>query len=204
MTTRLSRLCAALAPLLLLAACRSVPTRDYTLLPDTVAPVSASTAGHAAFAIAVAPVRVPDQVDTRALVLRASEARLQVQDAHEWAAPLADEIRQALSQRLTALLKVPDVAGLPRPASLPVYRVRVVVTRFDSRYGVDAAVAARWTIEAPVGHRPTVLLCVDAARQAVASGYTALVEGHQRALAALAGRIAAGVTRLRRGKTGCP
>ncbi len=196
-TTQLVMLLATLV----LAACSSTPTRYYTLQgPMTPADV----ATPADYAIEVLPVSVPAQVDTRPLVLRAGGGRLAIEDAHEWAAPLPDEIHQALSQDLTRDLGAEDVYGLSHADSLPVYRIKLIVTRFDSTYGRAVEIQARWSVHALSGQGKTQLTCSSSERQAVAVGYGALVVGHQQALMALAERIAAGVRSLHRGLAICP
>lgn len=186
---------------LLLAACSSTPTRYYTL-QGPMAP--AATTPHAAYAIEVLPVSVPAQVNTQSLVLRAGGGRLAIEDTHEWAAPLPDEIHQALSQDLTQALNTEDVYGLPHADTVPIYRIKLVVTRFESTYGRAVEIQARWSVRALANRQEAPLTCSSREIQAVAVGYDALVLGHQRALAALANGIAAGVRSLSAGTPRCP
>lgn len=197
--------CAVLLIPIVLAGCSSTPTRYYTLQ----GPMAPTEATAATYAIEVLPVSVPAQVDTQPLVLRAGDGRLAINDSHEWAAPLPDEIHQALSQDLTQALGAEDVYGLSHADTQPVYRIKLVVTRFDSTYGHAAEIQARWSVralakrqEAPLKEAP--LTCSSREVQTVTPGYDALVQGHQRALAALAGEIAAGVRSMSAGAPRCP
>jgi len=187
---------------IVLAGCSSTPTRYYTL-QGPMAP--AGTANRAAYAIEVLPVTVPAQVDTQPLVLHVGDGRLAIKDSHEWAAPLPDEIHQALSQDLAQALGAEDVYGLSHADTQPVYRIKLVVTRFDSTYGRAAVIQARWSVRAAPGDQPTTpLICSSREVRTVDPGYDALVRGHQRALAALAGQIAAAVRSLSAGTPHCP
>lgn len=190
-----------LLAVLLLAACSSTPTRYYTL-QGPMAPVEVAT--PPAYAIEVLPISVPAQVDTQPLVLRAGGGRLAIEDTHEWAAPLPDEIRQALSQDLTQTLGAEDVYGLSHADTVPVYRIKLVVTRFDSTYGRAVEIQARWSVRALTNRKEAPLTCSSREVRAVAPGYDALVQGHQRALAALAGQVAAGVRSMSAGVPRCP
>lgn len=202
MTARpvLRRRLSLLAAVALLAGCASAPPpRYYTLVsPPTASPVTAD----AGYAIDLLPVRVPAEVDVRPLVLRAGDGELQLQDEHQWAAPLADQIREALSQRLSAKLGVTDVAGLAAADDAPRVRIQVVVTRFESVFGDYAALAMRWSLRALPGHAEP-LACSAVVVRPVQRGYAALVQGQQRALAAMADKIAVSVRRLRAGQRHC-
>lgn len=194
------RPCLLLAATVWLAGCASAPPpRYYTLVAPTYAsPVTAD----AGYVIDLLPVRVPAEVDVRPLVLRAGDGELQLQDDHQWAAPLADQIREVLSQQLSTTLGVTDVAGLAAAEDAPRVRIQVVVTRFDSAFGDQATLAARWSLRALPG-RAAPLTCSAVLVQPVQRGYAALVQGQQRALAALANKIAAGVRSLRAGQPRC-
>ena len=185
---------------LALSACGTTPTHYYTLVGPAVRDGAPPTAR---FAIEVLPVDVPAQVDTRPLVLRAGNGRLAIEDAHEWAAPLPDELRQALSHDLSRTLGAQDVYGLPNGNERPLYRIKLVVTRFDSIYGSSAVIEGRWSVRDSTD-KPTTLTCSSRETESVGTGYEALVEGHQRALAALAGQIADAVRSLSSGASHCP
>lgn len=185
---------------LALSACGTTPTHFYTLLGPVDLEAAAPTAR---FAVEVLPVDVPAQVDTRPLVLRAGNGQLAIEDAHEWAAPLPDELRQALSHDLTRTLGAQDVYGLPHADKQPLFRIKLVLTRFDSIYGRSAVIEGRWSVRDASGDIQP-LTCSSQESQSVGNGYEALVEGHQRALAALAGQIADAVRGLSSGAAHCP
>lgn len=177
---------AILAGAALLGACASsAPVRYHSLL-DAAADTPASA--PAAFLIDVRPVAIPAQVDRPQLVVRDGGGLLPLEQ-ERWIAPLADEARAALSADLSRALSATDVAGQPRPAGAKVLEIKVDLRRFESAPGAYAAVDAVWSVSAAeAGRQP--LVCDSRAREDVGPGYDELVQGHRRALAAIAGRIA--------------
>lgn len=184
MTMRPSLAVPAAALALLLAACASSsPTRVHTLLPradtDALAP-------SAPYAIEVLPAEVPAQVDVPQLVVRRGDGELTLVETRQWAAPLPAELRTALSSLLRARLGVRDVYRLARADALPVWRIKLVVNRFDTEPGTAVQLDAGWSLS---GDRVT-LSCASQVRETIGPGFDAAVQGHQRALARVADDIA--------------
>jgi uncharacterized lipoprotein YmbA len=187
-----------LAAALLLGACgTSTPVRYYTLQDVAAGQAATSTAGARAaseFALQVQPVRLPAAIDQPQLLLRSSAGEVLPQDGERWLGPLADEIRAALVSQLTRRLRVPEVSALSTPADLPVYRLQIDVTRFDSVRASYVAQELNWSLRASAGaaaQSSAVLLCRS--RQVVPvtePSSAALVAAHQAALNQLAGQIA--------------
>jgi len=177
-------LAAALA--LGLAACASEPAHYYTLM----APVQAQAqlpAAAAGFQFELMAVGIPAQVDQPQLVIRQGGQAVAPLGGERWIAPLAEEVRGALSADLAQALHTPDVSGLPAEGK-PRLRIKVDLRRFDSVPGEYALVDAAWSVRQLQGD--ATLACTSQVREPVGPGYDALVAGHQRALAALAGQIA--------------
>jgi uncharacterized lipoprotein YmbA len=173
---------AALA--LALAACASQPARYYTLIP----PAQAGQPAQAApFQFELLPVGIPAQVDQPQLVIRQGGQGAVPLGGERWIAPLADEVRGALSADLALALHAQDATGLPGGGK-PRLRIKVDLRRFDSAPGEYALVDAAWSVRRLQGE--SVLACTSQVRETVGPGYEALVEGHQHALAALAAQIA--------------
>lgn len=190
------RAAATSVALALLAACASpASTRFHTLLPRVDASTPAVSAQVAAYAIEVLPAEVPAQVDMPQLVVRSSDGELTLVETRQWAAPLPAELRTALSDRLRAQLGVRDVYRLARTDALPVWRIKLVVNRFDTELGVAALLDAGWSVSGDAA----TLSCASQAREVVAAGFDAAVQGHQRALARVASEIAAAVQALQAG-----
>lgn len=192
---------------LLLGACGSAPTQFYTLLSPTAAGAAAASAP---FQIEVLPVDIPAQVATQQLVVRTGSGEMVPVDTRRWIAPLDEEIRGALSADLTQRLGAPDVYGLPGSAAaadasgaVPVYRINLKVQRFESALGAYARIDALWAVRRN-GGGGAVLTCASSESQPVQPGYEAMAQGHQQAVAALAQRIAEGVSAMQQGRAACP
>jgi len=204
MTTTNKAVVSALAcSLLALAACSSAPTQFYTLLP----PPTAAQATAASFQIEVQSVDLPPQVSTPQLVVRTGGSEMVPVDTRRWIAPLGDEIRDALSADLSRQLGARDVYGLPgggTAPTLPVWRISVKVQRFESALGAYARIDAVWALQR-AGDHGIALTCGSSISESVQAGYPDLVEGHQRAVAQLAARIAAGLSAAQQGGgAACP
>jgi uncharacterized lipoprotein YmbA len=173
----------------LLAGCASSPSSRFYTLGGDAAPAAASM--PASFYVEVPPVDMPPQVAKNQLVVQTSPAQVQVLEQERWASLPADEVRRALSADLTRQLGAIDVYNTPRPDSVPVYRVKVNVQRFESWPGSQAVIDAVWSVRAAGSQ--AVLTCRTVAQQPVAAGFDALVGGHRKAVDQLAAEIAAGV-----------
>lgn len=192
---------AATAALTMLAACSSSPpSRFYTLSTapdagvDTAQRTAAAAAANPSLLIEVAPVDMPSQVARNQLVVQKDANQVSVLEEERWASLPGDEVRRALSGDLAQRLGTIDVYGAPYPEGVPVYRVSVNVHRFESWPGSHALIDAVWSVR-PVGSR-AVMTCRSVASVPVASGYDALVDGHRRAVEAIAAAIASGVQSL--------
>lgn len=179
----------------------TVPTHYHTLLG--AAAEANAPAAPAPFLIDVQPVGVPTQVDRPQLVVRDGGGMIPLEQ-ERWIAPLADEARTALSADLSRELGATDVAGQPRPDGAKVLSIKIELRRFDSAPGAYAAIDAVWSlgINAP---NAQPLICASAARETVGQGYDEVVQGHRRALAAIASRIASAARGYAAaGKGACP
>jgi uncharacterized lipoprotein YmbA len=178
----------ALGLLAALTACSSPSARFYTLGGSDAA---LKTATPAAFYLELAGVDMPPQVARNQMVVQDGSAQVRVLEDERWASLPADEVRRALSADLSQQLGAIDVYGTPHPESVPVYRVKVTVQRFESSPGRRALIDAVWSVRGVSNQ--AVLTCRTVAEQPVDAGYDALVAGHRRAVDLLANAISAGV-----------
>ena len=132
----------------LLAGCISAPEpyRHYTLLPPDAALQTPAAPDRAGFYFTLRPIEVPAQVNATMLVVRRSPGEVQVLDTHRWSAPLPDELSQALSLQLGSLLGTLDVGHVRAGSSLPVYRLRVHVRRFEIALGRQVLLDVNWSL----------------------------------------------------------
>jgi uncharacterized protein len=185
-----------------LAACASAPVHYYTLVPEPDT-AQAGAVPAASFQFELLPVGIPAQNDVPQLVVRQGGQAVALLDGERWIAPLADEVRSALSVDLSRRLNAQDIgSGLPVDGK-PVVRIKVDLRRFDSLPGNYALIEATWSVRPLKGD--AVLTCSSRISENVGQGYEGLVAGHQQALAELAGQIAAVAPALAGGSSpACP
>ena len=189
------RSCAAVAAALsLLAACSSTPpTRFYALeavaapQPSAVAP----RAGQAAATVAVRTVAVPAAVDRPQFVVRAGDARVNLDESNRWAGPLRDEIARVVAGNLAAELGAPVItfsAALPAASDLVVL---LDVQRFDAKTGEGVEVDIVWIVRRALDEAPGRSGRSVVREPTGGEGYGALVGAYNRALAKASRDIAA-------------
>lgn len=182
-----------------LSACSSVPPpRFHTLmLAPTGAAASSSVLAAGSLSWEVLPVKVPAQVDQPQWVVRTVDGSLTVLEQERWIAPLGDEIRAAVAERVTKALG----AAATSAAAGKRWQVRIEVQRFDSVPGVEARLGATWTLTSDAEGAVT-LRCRGEFVQAVAGpGYLALGAAHQGTVGQLADAIVRELTALGAGRT---
>lgn len=179
---------------LLAIGCASAPTRYYTLVP---AATTTTVAEPADFAFDLTKVTLPAQVDQPQLIVRQAGAGVALLESEHWIAPLADEIRGALTETLVTRHGAQNVSGLAQ-AGRSLVRISVDVRRFDSEPGKQAVIEAGWSLRRVPDDAPAIT-CSSRIAEPVGPGYDALVQGHQRALARLAAAIAAPATVMTKG-----
>jgi uncharacterized protein len=186
-----------------LAACSSAPVHYYTLVPAPDSTQADAAVPVASFQFELLPIDIPAQNDVPQLVVRQGGQTVALLDGERWIAPLADEVRNALSVDLSRRLNAQDIgSGLPVDGK-PVVRIKIDLRRFDSSPGNYALVEATWSVRPLKGD--TVLTCSSRISENVGQGYDGLVAGHQQALAELAGQIASVAPALAAGSSpACP
>lgn len=175
-----------------LSACVSAPTHFYTLLSPAAKPEASR---RAEFAIEVQQLSVPSQVDQPQMVIRRNDGQLNIAEHHLWIAPLADEIRAALSAELSARLGAIDVYRMPRNSGQDVFRVRTKVQRFESLLGKGVELDVVWAVE-PSEREAQGLTCSSRFRVQAEADYLSLATAHQKALSQLAAQLARVIERL--------
>ena len=182
----------------LLAGCgSSQPIHFHTLMP-TAELMSAKTP-RPAFVIDVRPVGVPAEADRQPLVLRSGSA-INLIENERWAAPLGDELRSAMSARLTRELGTEDIGDHALSSDIFVLKIRIDVRRFDAVFAEHVSIEATWTMRSSRGDSVDVV-CSSEQHLAVGSGYNALVDGYQQMLDGLAANIASSARRLMDGSS---
>ena len=200
------RLASTTAAAVLAVGCATAPvTHFHTLLPaaEAVSVSSATPPGVNGVAWTLATVIIPAQVDRPQWVVRGVGETLAVLENERWVAPLADEMRAAMAERLAARLG--SYSGLSPPApGRSGWQVRIAVQRLDAAPGRYARLDAGWTL-GTADATAAALACRSVFEQPVAGGYAALADGHRNNVARLADAIAAALLTADRGEAKiCP
>jgi uncharacterized protein len=170
----------------------TAPSRFYTLDATAVA----DSATPVDVAVMVGPVSIPAAVDRPEFVVQTAPNRVDIDEFNRWAAPLSDNIAQAVAGDLVRLLGTQKVAAAPIANFDPAYRVTIDVQRFDSVPGQAAVFEAVWVVHSTAsgkaGGETRSGRTVD--REAVqGGGFDALAAAHSQALAKMSGAIAAAI-----------
>jgi uncharacterized lipoprotein YmbA len=166
----------------LLAACRSAPTRVFTL--DAIAS-TVPAAGYAGPAIRVDAIKVPPAWDRIELLQATGRGEWRIDDLDQWAAPLGQLMRETLTADLATRLPPDRVIfpSLPKPPGALGLRIEVL----DFRAGASGArLEAGWLVTPSDAARPALAhrIVLDATEPAEGAAATA------RSLAQLLARLA--------------
>jgi uncharacterized lipoprotein YmbA len=171
--------------------CTSAPVRYYTLtaMPGKTLPASVTT-----LPVDVRVVHIPSQLNRAELMVRSGPTEVTLLENERWASPLNDEIKDAL--RLELQRRLGRMTGLsPAPAKLT---LDVDVQHLEAELGQYALLEASWSATlSATGQRSNgarVTTCTFQADEKIQAGYSGIVEGYQREIAALADAIAAVLT----------
>src|ERR1700730_11649511 len=103
------RRCLGLGPLhAVMVACTSTPPHFHTLIP---APPEMNVVPSGALdTVEVESVRIPAQVDRLELVVRGNNEEIALAESELWIAPLADELRNAVSVQIDHQMQLAGAA----------------------------------------------------------------------------------------------
>ncbi|HSZ08205.1 MAG TPA: PqiC family protein [Steroidobacteraceae bacterium] len=168
--------------------CTSAPIRYYTL---TAPPDKTMPASETPLAIDVRVVHTPPQLNRAELMVRTGPTEVMLLENERWTSPVRDEIKDAL--RLELQRRSGPMSGL-HPAWTKL-TLDIDVKHFEAELGRYALLDVSWraalsaTGEPSAGTRAAT--CTFQAGENIHAGYTGMVEGYQREIAALAESIVA-------------
>jgi hypothetical protein len=177
----------------LLMACGSSPPSHYYVLSAPADPPAVSRVGGLSRTIAIGAVRLPSSLDRPQIARQIGPNQLEYAESDRWAGPLDEMVRRVLAADLRALLP-PGLTLVSDDSSAAAdLTVAVEVSRFDGDKAGRVTLAATWetlgkNVKA-VG-APREVNIVEPARGSDAAAVAATMS---RALAGLAGNIAAGL-----------
>ena len=180
--------------------CTSAPIRYYTLAsaPDRTLPASEATP-----AIDVRVLHLPQQLNRAELMVRTGLTEVTLLDNERWAAPLKDELKDAV--RLGLQRRLSRTTAL-RAGSTKL-TLDIDVQRLEAELGRYALLEASWSATLSGAGSPStgarVTTCTFRADEAIHAGYTGMVEGYQREIAALSDAIVVVLTSPASGIDAC-
>ena len=188
-----------------LGGCGSSPPPRYHALTVAAPP---PMSGGARMLVEILPVAMPERLNREEMVLIDGTGQLDVRDGDRWAAPLADEVRQMVSDALWSHLWASDIYQAPIPAAgangLPQYRLALRIERFEATLARGAVIQGTWTVrKLPQGHAAACRAGITIVRPGTTAGdaAAALTDG----TAQLSRQIADSIARLDQGNaTPCP
>jgi uncharacterized protein len=173
------------------AGCTSAPVHYYTLAPP---PDKTSPASGSIFAIDVRVVHIPPQLKRPELMVRTGPTELTLLENERWVSPVNDEIKEAV--RLELRRRLSRMSRL-HPAFTKL-TIDIDVQQLEAELGRYALLEASWRATlSGTGLRSSgapATTCTFQADEKIHAGYAEMVEGYQRAIAALAEAIVSVLT----------
>ncbi len=176
-----------------LAACSSAPSHYYVLSarPEATGPVSEGLTGTT---VAIGEIKLPGALDRPQIARRLGPNQLEYSENERWASPLDDMVRRVLASDLRARLGPGYVLVNNDSASPAKLTIAVDISRFDADKSGKVTLEAGWE---KLGRNGAVV-GVPASATIVEPGQgpdaAAVAAAMSRAVADLAGRIAAGIS----------
>jgi len=196
-TSELKCVAVMLAVLLLAGCAGKSPRVDFYVLSANAKAVTGVAGSCSTQAISVGPVSWPRYLDQPRIITRAGTNRLEASEFNRWGGSLEDDFVRTAIENLSALLQSELVVNYRRSNNFsPVYRVEMVVLRFDGQLGGDVVLDVKWGVinEATGSYE----LVTTSSIQKGTSGqdYDALVNASSMALSQLSEEIAAQLAQL--------
>jgi uncharacterized protein len=148
--------------------------------------------------IGIGPVRLPEYLDRRDIIVRNSRNEIELIGLSQWAEPMAEALARAVADNLSALLQTHRIVQFPwRPAVPVVHQVAFQVIQFDGRPGEEVVLRAGWQLFTgdglallDFGQAVVREPVADASVDALVAAHSRAVEGFSRSLAASIAKLA--------------
>ena len=165
--------------------------RPASLLTSAKLTTTPVTRQDTRLSLGVGPITLPAYLDRPQIVTRASQAKLELSEFEQWAAPLQDDVPRVLSENLAYLIPTNHVTVFPWQRSTPIdYQITVDITHFEGTLGESSALTARWRILDKDG-RELLMTTSSVSEQISGQDYEATVASMSRTLGSLSRAIAA-------------
>lgn len=98
-------------------------------------------------ALGIGPIRLPEYLDRRNIIVRNSRNEFELAEDSQWAEPLGDTVSRVLSDNLSVLLGTYRITQFPWRSSMPVdYQLTIQVAQFDGMLGEQVVLRAHWQV----------------------------------------------------------
>ena len=187
-----------LLAVLLLAGCAGTSPRvDFYVLSADAKAVTGVAGSCSSQAISVGPVSWPRYLDQPRIITRAGTNRLEASEFNRWGGSLEDDFVRTAIENLSALLQSELVVNYRRSNNFsPVYRVEMVVLRFDGQLGGDVALDVKWGVINEATGKYELVTTSSIQKGTSGQDYDALVNASSMALSQLSEEIAAQLAQL--------
>ena len=193
------RLAAAVVAASLAACAANAPPRFHSLLASALTSRQAGAVPAPAGppAIVVGPVNIPADVDQPQWLVRLPDDSLALLESERWAAPLRDELRQAVIDGLVSRYGAFEYRT--GGSNAPPWRIAIDVRRFESIPGLEARIEGVWRLSSDARGSPAIF-CEWVIREPVGNGMLELAAGHRRSVMRLTDSIGTQLLRLQAGQ----
>jgi uncharacterized lipoprotein YmbA len=174
-----------------ISGCSSKPTKFYMLTPLAEVQTIPDRLNEDTLSIGVGPISLPDYVNRPQIVTKNGANELVIDEFYRWAEPLRTNVSRVLSDNLAALLGTENINKYPWNRFVHIdYQVTIDITRFDSVFGKEATIEARWVILTDKGRNEAFRKKSKITKKVETKYYDAIVIAESQALAELSQQIA--------------
>ncbi len=199
-----ARLCTLLAAVLIAGGCSLFnpgpqPKTHFFMLSSLAA--SGKTVQPLAtlpqVALGIGPIRLPEYLDRRNIILRSTGNEFELAEDSQWAEPMGDTVSRVLADNLSVLLGTYRITQFPWRTSMPVdYQLTVQVAQFDGTLGDQAVLRAHWQVFTGDGKKLLDSGYSIFGERAEDKSIAALVSAESRAAESFSRELAAAIVRL--------
>jgi uncharacterized lipoprotein YmbA len=175
-----------------LAGCAGqTPRSNFYLLSAEAKPAAGVQGNCSSQAISIGPVSWPRYLDQPRIVTRVGTNRLEEHEFNRWGGSLEDGFVRTLIKNLSSLLNSELVVNYRRSEHFaPVYRLEVVVNRFDGQLGGDVVLDAKWSIVTEMSNKLDLTRTSSIRENTSGPGFEDLVNASSLAIARMSEEIA--------------
>ena len=148
-------------------------------------------------AIGIGPIRLPEYLDRRNIIVRNSQSEFELAELAQWAEPLAETFARVIGDNLSILLGTNRIIQFPWRSSMPVdYQLTIQVAQFDGILGEQVVLRAHWQVFTGDGEKLLDFASSVIEEKMENQAIDALVTAESRAAERFSREIAAAIVKL--------